>query len=88
MQNTLKVSWWLLFLSRISIVLVQFITISRDYRLGKSWKDKLQGKEVDTSGKHGIWDILIWASGIIGLLSFIGGLLSLAYVSTQFINAT
>ena len=88
LKEILQFSWWALFIAIISLVLVQFITIIRDYFFGERWRENLDGANNDVTGKPGIADTVILLLGFLGLIGFVGGMLSLAYVSTKIINAT
>lgn len=86
LNAALKTSWWSLFTTIISLTLMQFTTITRDYFLGERWRNKLAGESDDASGAPGKLDAVIWVFGIIGLISFILGMLLMAYVATGVIN--
>ncbi len=76
----LKNSWWLLFISIISLALSLFLMLVRDYHAGENWRKKADFK------KRSLYDAAMWLLGIIGMICFIGGLLGLSYVSTSLIS--
>ena len=88
LKDTLQISWSALFTAIISLVLVQFIMIARDYSFGELWRKNMNGANNDVSGQPGIADKLLWAFGVLGLIGFLAGMLSLAYVSIMVINVT
>ena len=79
----LKASWWALFLAIIFLVLALTTIIARDYAFGERWRKKLDGMDVDASGSPTAVETVIWALAILGLLSFLAGLLGQAYVATN-----
>ncbi|WP_296592434.1 hypothetical protein [Methylophaga sp.] len=79
----LKVSWWALFLSIVFLVLALTTIIARDYAFGERWRRQLSGEEVDASGCPTFVDVIIWGLSVVGLLSFLLGLLGQAYVASN-----
>ncbi len=79
----LKLSWWALFLSIVFLVLALTTIIARDYAFGERWRRKLEGEDVDASGSPTVVEIIIWVLAIVGLLTFLAGLLGQAYVASN-----
>lgn len=79
----LKISWWALFLAIIFLVLALTTIIARDYALGERWRGKLNGENTDASDSPMIVEVIIWVLAVIGLLSFLAGLLGQAYVASN-----
>ncbi len=82
----LTLSWWSLFICIISLVLVLFTVITRDYFFGEKWRKSYQGESKDLTGNPGVLEKIIWLLSIVGLIAFITGYFLLAYVATNAIN--
>ncbi|WP_037374773.1 hypothetical protein [Sedimenticola selenatireducens] len=84
---SLKVAWWCLAITIVSLVLMLFTIITRDYFFAETWRQKLQGKRQDVPHGPGVADLIIWLLATIGLVTFIGGFLGLAFVATSVIGS-
>jgi hypothetical protein len=80
----LKCSWWFLFTTIVCGVAMLSTIIIRDYRFGERWRNSLRGDlNKNTSGKPGKLEFLIIILGVVGVSSFVLGMLGLAYVATE-----
>lgn len=79
----LKVSWWSLFLSIIFLAFTLTAIIARDYAFGERWRRKINGENVDVSGKPATIEAAIWLLAVLGMLCFLLGLLGQAYVASN-----
>lgn len=85
-QSALQFSWWSLTICILSLVMALFIMIVRDYHFGEKWRDQLDGKIESASDRHPVADVLMWIFGIIGLISFSVGFITLAYSATSMLS--
>ncbi len=80
----LKGSWWSLFIAIVLFVLALATIIARDYAFGEKWRMQINGKLNETS--RPVWvEVVIWSFAILGLISFLFGLLGQAYVATSLV---
>lgn len=84
--NVLKASWVALTTSMLGFITSFVIMIFRDYVFGENWRKVLKGETTDATGSPGMPDILMWALGILGLLSFFGGLIGLIWLASSLIK--
>ena len=82
----LKASWWLLFVLIIALVLALWFVLIRDYFLGEKWRKKLAGFISGEITRAVAWDVTIWIFGVLGLGSFLTGMIMLACFSTNAIT--
>jgi divalent metal cation (Fe/Co/Zn/Cd) transporter len=84
--SVLKLSWWSLTITILSLVFMLFIVIGRDYFFGERWRDQLENK-IESANKSNVKvDSFIWFFAIAGLLTFIIGYIGLAYAATSVIG--
>jgi len=81
----LKVSWWGLIFAIIFLILTLSTIIARDYVFGERWRKQLDGHKIDVAGKPSWVETVIWVFAILGILTFIGGLLGQAYVASKIV---
>lgn len=78
----LQASWWGLFASILCLASSLFMIIVRDHAFGERWRQKLYGSREDAPNDPGWRELLIWVLAIIGYVSFLLGMLGLAYVAS------
>ena len=86
--SVLKLSWWSLTFTIISLVIMLSIVICRDYFFGERWRAQRNGKIENAEKDNTIVDTFVWMFAILGLLGFLVGYISLAYVATSAISQT
>jgi hypothetical protein len=86
--SVLKASWIALTTSMVGFITSFVIMIFRDYVFGERWRKVLKGESNDASGVPGMPDALMWALGILGLLSFFGGLIGLLWIASSLIKVS
>lgn len=84
----LQISWWLLFVTIILGVLSLYGVLMRDSNFGELWRNEINGQDLDVSGKPGKFELVIRVIAHLGLLSFIFGMLGLAYVATATVSVS
>ncbi|AZR82802.1 hypothetical protein [Thiomicrospira sp. S5] len=82
----LQFSWGLLATTILSLVVMLFLIIARDYRFGERWRLYLDGKLEGRPENHAPWDRVIWLLGIISLVSFVLGFGLLVYSAITFLE--
>lgn len=82
----LQFSWGVLATTILSLVVMLFLIIARDYRFGKRWRLYLDGKLEGRPENHAPWDRVIWLLGIISLVSFVLGFGLLVYSAITFLE--
>ncbi len=83
--SILRFSWWSLTTTIISVVIMLFIVIGRDYFFGERWRKELDKKIESANSDNLIIDVFIWLFAIVGLIAFIIGYLGLAYTASSLI---
>jgi hypothetical protein len=83
----LQVSWGLLATTILSLVVMLFLIIARDYRFGERWRSSLDGVLEGRAENHAPWDRVIWLLGFISLASFLFGFGLLVYSAIAFLGA-
>jgi len=90
LATSLGISWWCLVASIVLLSLMLSTIILRDYALAEKWRPLLDNPESDlpepVPSKN--VEIAIIVLGVLGLLTFIGGFVGLAYVATSIIGIT
>ncbi len=84
--SVLKLSWWSLTFTIISLVIMLFVIIGRDYFFGERWRAQRNEKSENAESDNTIVDTFIWIFAILGLVGFLVGYVSLAYVATSAVN--
>lgn len=79
----LKLSWWSLTITILSLVVMLFLVIARDYIFGEQWRNQLDGNNESANGRHPVADSFIWLFAVMGLVGFVVGYIGLAYTATS-----
>ncbi|MFT5545668.1 MAG: hypothetical protein ACI832_003438 [Rheinheimera aquimaris] len=87
-QSILKLSWWSLTFTILSLVMMLFVGIARDYFFGEQWRNQLDGKIETANDRHPVTDLFIWLFATLGLITFMVGYIALAYVATSVLGNT
>lgn len=82
----LQVSWGLLATTILSLVVMLFLVIARDYRFGERWRLLLDGEYKGGVENHTPWDRAIWVLGFLALASFVFGFGLLIYSAIAFLG--
>ena len=69
----LQCSWVLLTLVIISLVLMLFTIITRDYFFGERWRRSLHKNYDGKVENHKPWDVAIWSFALVALVCFLIG---------------
>lgn len=69
----LQCSWGLLTLVIISLVLMLFTIIARDYFFGERWRKALHQTYDGKVENHKPWDIAVWSFALVALVCFLIG---------------
>jgi|CXWL01.1.fsa_nt_gi magnesium-transporting ATPase (P-type) len=85
--SILKLSWWSLTTTIISLVIMLFIVIGRDYFFGERWRKQLDGKVESANVNNTVVDIFIWLFALISLVSFMVGYIGLAYAASSVLGS-
>ncbi len=90
-MSVLQYSWGLIFYALVASVTVMFFMICHGYYFGELWKNGLKtGEDIDHKiSKNKVLSasmVLNWFIGITGIIAFVAGIGSLAYVSIKAIN--
>ena len=90
LTELLQYSWYLLFFSLAAAALVLFIMIAQGYYIGELWNkaQKTGVNEIEGSVLLKISRAANWCFGIAGFVSFLVGLMMLAFVSVTAIGAS
>ena len=87
LASTLGLAWWGLVASMCLAIVVVATVLLRDYWFAEKWRKQLDDPAYSFDDSPGIADFAIIALGLISLVCFLGGFVSLAYVATQVIIA-
>ncbi|QCU89310.1 hypothetical protein [Thiomicrorhabdus sediminis] len=83
--SILGYSWWSLTTAIISLTIMLFLVIARDYLFGERWRKELSGL-IDNANKNtSVIDFFIWVLALCGLITFISGYVGLTYCAIQLI---
>ncbi|SFR52587.1 hypothetical protein [Thiomicrospira sp. ALE5] len=82
----LQFSWGLLSMTILSLIIMLFLVIARDYRFGERWRLLLDGEFQGRVENHTPWDRAIWMLGFIALGSFVFGFGLLIYSAIAFLG--
>jgi hypothetical protein len=85
--SILKFSWWSLTTTIISLVIMLFIVIARDYAFGERWRKLLDNKIESADKSNTVVDTFIWILAIIGLIAFIVGFIGLAFTASSVVGS-
>lgn len=90
LTELLQCSWYLLFCSLAAAAIVLFIMIVQGYYIGELWNRIRETgvNEIESSLLLKISRVANWCFGIAGFVSFLVGLLMLAFVSVTAIGAS
>jgi hypothetical protein len=82
----LKISWWSLTTTIISLVIMLFIVIGRDYLFGERWRKQLRGDLASANKSNTLIDIFIWLFAVVALIAFIVGFIGIAFTASAVVG--